>query len=334
MSKSYEDAGVNKEEGYRAVSLMKKHAESTSCGNVLNTLGSFASLYALPPMEEPVLVSGADGVGTKLEIALRYKIYDTVGTDCFAMCANDILCHGAHPLFFLDYLACGKLEAEVASKIVKGISTACREAGCALVGGETAEMPGFYRDGDYDVAGFCVGAVEKKEIIDGSKVEKGDVLLGLASSGIHSNGFSLIRSLFDDMSINFDGKPLYKIFLTPTRIYVKPVLSVLEKIDVHGMAHITGGGLPENLPRSLPDGLSAVVDKESVKIPPVFDFIKDRGVEEHEMWSTFNMGIGFVLILHPDKTADAAELLEEEGITAYEIGRVVKNKRGDKFWFV
>ena len=333
MSKNYKDSGVDKKEGYRSVSLMKEHAAKTADRNVLGELGSFASLYALPAMDEPVLVSGTDGVGTKLEIALKYKIYNTVGKDCFAMCANDVLCHGAEPLFFLDYLACGKLEAEVASEIVKGISEACTEAGCSLVGGETAEMPGFYREGDYDVAGFCVGAVERKKIVDGSKVKEGDLLLGIESSGVHSNGFSLVRMLFKDMDSDFEGSPLYETLLTPTTIYVKPVLKLLGHTDIHGMAHITGGGLPENLPRTIPKGFGVRVEKDSIPVPSIFRYIQKQGVEEEEMWNTFNMGTGFVLVMDSGNIQTARRLLEKEGLKSFVIGSVVKNPK-EKFCFV
>jgi len=322
LNKSYKEAGVDKEEGYRSVSLMKEHAAKTAGENVLGGLGSFASLYAMPRMNEPVLVSGTDGVGTKLEIALKYGSYSTIGIDCFAMCANDILCHGAKPLFFLDYIACGRLEAETAAEIVKGISDACLEADCSLVGGETAEMPGFYKTGDYDVAGFCVGAVERNEIVDGSKVQKGDILLGIESSGIHSNGFSLIRMLFHDMEGNFEGKPLYRSLLEPTRIYVNPVLKLLREVEIRGMAHITGGGLPENLPRTIPRGLVAAVDKSSVPVPAVFRHIQGQGVDEEEMWNTFNMGAGFVLVIPENDLGKAVELLKNEGLGAFPIGRV------------
>ena len=335
MSKNYKEAGVDKEEGYRSVSLMKEHAAKTADRNVLGGLGSFASLYALPAMEEPVLVSGTDGVGTKLEIALKHRVYDTVGKDCFAMCANDVLCHGAKPLFFLDYLACGKLEAEVASEIVKGISEACTEAQCSLVGGETAEMPGFYREGDYDVAGFCVGAVERKEIVDGSKVREGDLLLGIESSGVHSNGFSLVRMLFKDMEADFEGSPLYKTLLTPTTIYVTPVLKLLGQIDIRGMAHITGGGLPENLPRTIPEGLGVRVEKSSIPVPSIFKLIREQGVGEEEMWNTFNMGTGFVLVIDPGDVQTARRVLEEEGLNSFVTGSVVKIKNPEeKFCFV
>ncbi len=339
MNRSYKEAGVNKEEGYRSVSLMKKYASKTAGKNVLGELGSFASLYAMPRMNEPVLVSGTDGVGTKLEIALEYKAYSTIGIDCFAMCANDILCHGAKPLFFLDYIACGKLEAETASEIVRGISDVCLKADCSLVGGETAEMPGFYKTGDYDVAGFCVGAVEKKEIIDGSKVRKGDILLGIESSGVHSNGFSLIRMLFKDMEEDFEGAPLYKTLLEPTRVYVTPVLNLIKEVEIRGMAHITGGGLPENLPRTIPQGLGAAVDKSAVHVPGIFHYIQEQGVDEKEMWSTFNMGVGFVVIIPEKDLKKAVLLLSAEGLQSFPMGTIadalIDDKTGEeiRFWF-
>ena len=321
---TYKEAGVDKEEGYKSVDLIKEAAASTHIPGVLNDLGSFASLFELTGYKKPVLVSGTDGVGTKLEIAFKTGQYDTVGQDCFAMCANDVLCHGAKPLFFLDYLACGKLDADVSSRIVKGLAAACKEAGCALVGGETAEMPGFYKEGDYDIAGFCVGIVEKDKIINGSNVHEGDVLIGLGSSGVHSNGFSLVRKLIKDYYEDFQGEPVYKELLKPTRIYVKPVLEILSQFTVNGMAHITGGGLIENVPRTLPKGLGAVIKKSCFPRPPIFDLLIKKGVKEEEMWGTFNMGIGFVLVVPPDQADAVIKAFHGKNISAYNIGNVAR----------
>ena len=247
---SYKESGVNIEEGYRSVKLIKEYAARTMSNLVLNGLGSFAGMIELPEgYKKPVLISGTDGVGTKLAIACKKKKYDTVGIDCVAMCVNDILCHGAKPLFFLDYIACGKLEAEVSADLVKGVSEGCLQSDCALIGGETAEMPGFYQEGDYDIAGFAVGVADKDKIIDGSKIKKGDKLIGIASSGIHSNGYSLVRKLFTDLDMKFEGEEVWKTLITPTKIYVKPVLKLLENFEIKGMAHVTGGGFIENVPR-------------------------------------------------------------------------------------
>lgn len=321
MSISYKDAGVNKEEGYRAVELMKKAVAKTHNTQVLNNLGSFGAMFELGKMENPVLVSGTDGVGTKLEMALSMKVYNGVGIDCVAMCVNDVLCHGAKPLFFLDYLACGKLDAEVAAEIVSGIAEGCYQAGAALIGGETAEMPGFYKVGDYDVAGFTVGAVEKAKIIDGSKVEEGDIILALPSSGFHSNGFSLIRKIVTNYEEDYQGEAIGKLLLTPTRIYVKEVLELLDKFDIKGMAHITGGGLPENLPRAMGKDYSPVVYKNKVRTPEIFSYIQKKGnISEEEMFGTFNMGVGFTLIVSPEQKDEILKALPE----AYEIGEIVK----------
>lgn len=328
MSISYKDAGVNKEEGYKAVELMKKSVAATHSSSVLNGLGSFGALYELGQYRNPVLVSGTDGVGTKLDIAFKTGVYNTVGIDCVAMCVNDILCHGAKPLFFLDYMACGRLEAEVAAKMVSGVAEGCMQSGAALVGGETAEMPGFYKDGDYDIAGFSVGIVEKDEIINGSAVEEGDILIALQSSGVHSNGFSLVRRLFTDLNEEFDGKKIGEILLEPTKIYVKPILEVLKEHKVNGMAHITGGGLPENLPRSIGEGYEAVVDKSKIKTLPVFDYIRAKGVSENEMYGTFNMGVGFVLIVPAAEREGVLNKLEALGETAFEIGYIQRGERG------
>lgn len=297
MSNTYKSAGVDKEEGYQTVSKIKKAVSETHNSNVLNGIGSFGAFYQLSGYKNPVLVSGTDGVGTKLRIALDVKKYDTVGVDCFAMCANDILCHGAKPLFFLDYLACGKLDSDVAAEIVGGIAAACKETGTALIGGETAEMPGMYKVGDYDVAGFCVGVVEKDEIIDGSQIQDGQAIIGLPSSGFHSNGFSLVRKIFLDFSEEFEGKPLWETLLIPTKLYQSDIFKIQEKVKLTGIAHITGGGLIENVPRILPKGLTAVIEKSNVKVPTVMqELMKRGGIAEDEMFGTFNMGVGMVVV--------------------------------------
>ena len=272
---TYKESGVNIEEGYKSVKLIKDYAARTMSNYVLNGLGSFAGMVELPEgYKKPVLVSGTDGVGTKLDIACKKKKYDTVGIDCVAMCVNDILCHGAKPLFFLDYIACGKLEAEVAADLVKGVSEGCIQSDCALVGGETAEMPGFYKEGDYDIAGFAVGIADKDEIIDGSKIEDGDALVGIAASGIHSNGFSLVRKLFTNLDEEFNGEEVWKTLITPTKIYVKPVLKLMESFEIKGMAHVTGGGFIENVPRMFNGReLTAVINKGIYPIPAIFDII-------------------------------------------------------------
>ena len=294
---TYKDSGVNIEEGYKSVKLIKEYAQKTISKYVLNGLGSFAGMVELPKgYKNPVLVSGTDGVGTKLELAFKSNKYDTVGIDCVAMCVNDILCHGAKPLFFLDYIACGKLEAEVAAELVKGISHGCIMSDCALVGGETAEMPGFYKEGEYDIAGFAVGIVDKDKIINGKNIKPGDKLIGIASSGIHSNGFSLVRKLYTNLNEEFNGKEIWKTLITPTKIYVKPILRLIEKYDIKGMSHITGGGFIENIPRMF-NGLklTAEIKKDSYPLPAIFEDMIEKGVNRNHMYNTFNMGIGFVL---------------------------------------
>lgn len=319
---TYKNSGVNIEEGYKAVDLIKSHAQKTFIPGVLSSLGSFAGMFEIGNYKNPVLVSGTDGVGTKLDIAFRMKKYDTVGIDCVAMCVNDILCHGAKPVFFLDYLACGKLEANVAEQLVKGVADGCLDAGCALIGGETAEMPGFYRDGEYDIAGFAVGLVEKDKIIDGSSISEGDVLIGLESSGIHSNGYSLVRKLIPDLEQELNGLSMGEVLLKPTKIYVKPVLKLLESFEVKGMAHITGGGFIENIPRMFKEELTAVVYHDSFPIPEIFKHIIELGVEEQHMFNTFNMGIGFVLCVKKEDKEDVLKLMGELGCKAYHIGHV------------
>ena len=303
MNLDYKSAGVDKEAGYDTVERIKQYAGATHNARVLGQIGAFGAFYDLSGYKHPILVSGTDGVGTKLKIAFALEKYDTIGIDAVAMCVNDILCHGAAPQYFLDYLACGKLEPAVAADIVKGVAEGCTQAGAALIGGETAEMPGFYQAGEYDIAGFAVGVVEKDDLIDGSKVEAGDILIGLPSSGYHSNGYSLLRKIFTDLNVTHDGKTIGEHLLTPTKIYVKPVLDVLGKHRVHGLAHITGGGLPENLPRAYRKGLTAVVDTAAFPTLPLLDTVLQH-VQREESYGTFNMGIGFILIA-PASEADA-----------------------------
>lgn len=321
---TYKEAGVNIEEGYRSVKLIKEYAKKTMSEYVLNGLGSFAGMVELPEgYKKPVLVSGTDGVGTKLDIACKKRKFDTVGIDCVAMCVNDILCHGAKPLFFLDYIACGKLEAEVSSDLVKGVAEGCIKSQCSLIGGETAEMPGMYKEGDYDIAGFAVGIVDKDKIINGKDIKAGDKLIGIASSGVHSNGYSLIRKVFKNLDEDFNGKAIWEELLTPTKIYVKPVLSLLEKFNIKGMAHVTGGGFYENLPRMLSEeGLSIVINKNSYEIPEIFKKLMELGVKEEEMYNTFNMGIGFVLCVEEDEVEEVLKELSKQEEKAFEIGYI------------
>ncbi|WP_434979442.1 phosphoribosylformylglycinamidine cyclo-ligase [Daejeonia sp. YH14] len=322
MNNTYKSAGVDKEEGYRTVDKIKSAVAETHNKNVLNNLGSFGAFYEIGGYKNPVLVSGTDGVGTKLKVALDSQNYDSIGVDCFAMCANDILCHGAKPLFFLDYLACGKLDSNIAAEIVLGMVNACKDNQCALIGGETAEMPGMYQPGDYDVAGFCVGIVEKDQIIDGSKIKKGDTIIALPSSGFHSNGFSLVRKIFPDFNEEFEGKPLYETLLEPTRLYFQPIHRILKEVDVHGIAHITGGGLIENVPRIIPNGLSAEIKTSRIKIPSVMLELEKRGnIDRMEMFGTFNMGVGMVVVVDESEAAKVLEILED----AYEIGAITEN---------
>ncbi len=327
---TYKDSGVNIEEGYKSVKLIKDLVKETYSKYVLNGLGSFAGMVELPEgYKKPVLVSGTDGVGTKLDIACKKKKYDTVGIDCVAMCVNDILCHGAKPLFFLDYIACGKLDSNVSADLVKGVTEGCLQSDCALVGGETAEMPGFYKEGDYDIAGFAVGIVDKDEIIDGSKIEEGDVLVGIASSGVHSNGFSLVRKLFTDLDMEFEGQEVWKNLITPTKIYVKPVLKLMEQFEIRGMAHITGGGFIENTPRMFNGReLTAVINKDSYPVPSIFEKMVELGVNKDHMYNTFNMGIGFILAVKKDDAQDIINALKDMGEQAYEIGYVTSGGEG------
>lgn len=319
---SYKDAGVDKEAGYEHVRRLKKMVASTQNEQVLGSLGSFAALYELGNYRNPVLVSGTDGVGTKLKIAFALEKYDTVGIDLVAMCVNDVLCHGARPLFFLDYLACSQLDADVSAQLVSGVVAGCKQAGAALVGGETAEMPGFYAPGDYDMAGFAVGVVEKDAIIDGSAIRSGDRVIALPSSGLHSNGFSLVRALFKD-----DFSPE---LLTPTRIYVPEILALLDKkVKLHGLANITGGGLEENVPRIIPEGLTAQIEKSKVRILDIFRRSEFDAVSEPEMWGTFNMGVGFVLVVPPEELPQIQAIVPD----AYEIGEIkaqIPEQQGNK----
>ena len=329
MPIDYKQAGVDVEAGYEAVRLMKRHIKSTFDENVIGDVGSFGGLYSIAGfnMKEPVLVSGTDGVGTKLKIAFALNKHDTVGIDLVAMCANDIICQGAKPLFFLDYMATGKLQPEKAAQIVGGIANGCRQAGCALIGGETAEMPGFYGEGEYDLAGFCVGIVDKSDIIDGSSIKKGDVLIGLKSSGVHSNGFSLVRRLFGDdkqaLAKKYDGleKSIGEELLTPTKIYVEDISKLFGKVKIKGMSHITGGGFIENIPRMLPDGLCAKIDINSYEVPQIFKTMHEiSGLPNSKMYNTFNMGIGMIVAVDPKEADKFKEILPESVI----IGEVTE----------
>lgn len=330
----YRQSGVNIEEGYKAVDKYKESAKRTMIPGVLNGLGSFAGMFQIPEgMKNPVMVSGTDGVGTKLDIAFALKKYDTVGIDCVAMCVNDILCHGAKPAFFLDYIACGKLDSDVAASLVKGVSEGCLQSGCALLGGETAEMPGFYDEGKYDIAGFAVGLAEKDKIISGDKIAEGDVIIGIASSGVHSNGFSLVRKLVKDYGSELtlksgEKKTIGEILLEPTRIYVKPVLGLMEKIEIHGMVHITGGGFYENVPRmfSSKGDLYPVIEKGTWEIPEIFDELVRLGASPERMYNTFNMGIGFMLAVSPSDCDGACKFLNEKGFKAGKIGYVASGR--------
>lgn len=330
----YRQSGVNIEEGYKAVDKYKESAKRTMIPGVLNGLGSFAGMFQIPEgMKNPVMVSGTDGVGTKLDIAFALKKYDTVGIDCVAMCVNDILCHGAKPAFFLDYIACGKLDSDVAASLVKGVSEGCLQSGCALLGGETAEMPGFYDEGKYDIAGFAVGLAEKDKIISGDKIAEGDVIIGIASSGVHSNGFSLVRKLVKDYGSELilksgEKKTIGEILLEPTRIYVKPVLGLMEKFEIHGMVHITGGGFYENVPRmfSSKGDLYPVIEKGTWEIPEIFDELVRLGASPERMYNTFNMGIGFMLAVSPSDCDGACKFLNEKGFKAGKIGYVASGR--------
>ena len=329
QSLSYRDAGVDIDAGDELVERIKPFAKKTMREGVLSGLGGFGALFEVPKRyQEPVLVSGTDGVGTKLKLAFDLKRHDTVGIDLVAMSVNDVLVQGAEPLFFLDYFGCGKLDVNVAADVIKGIAQGCEYAGCALIGGETAEMPGMYPDGEYDLAGFAVGAVEKSKIITGREIVAGDVVLGLASSGAHSNGYSLIRKIVDrakpDLDAKFDGeRTLADALMEPTRIYVKPLLALMAVLPVKGLAHITGGGLTENIPRVLPEGVKAVVEKASWVRPELFNWLqREGGVAESEMHRVFNCGIGMVVVVAQENAAQALELLRAAGEVVAEIGRI------------
>lgn len=334
-SDSYAAAGVDITAGYRAVELMKQHIAKTMTKGVCSDVGGFGGLFELDltGIEKPVLVSGTDGVGTKLKLAFLMDKHDTVGVDCVAMCVNDIICAGAKPLFFLDYIACGKNYPEKIADIVKGVAEGCVQAGAALIGGETAEMPGFYPEDEYDLAGYCTGVVDKSKIIDNKKMCEGDVVIALPSSGVHSNGFSLVRKVFDvenaDIKTPLEalgGKSVGETLLTPTKIYVKPVLNLLEKVEVKGISHITGGGFYENIPRSIPDGLGAKIDKSAVKILPIFRLIAEKGgISERDMFNTFNMGVGMSIVVKKEDADTALKVLKESGEDAYIIGEIVKS---------
>jgi len=333
FSNSYRDAGVDVTAGYKAVELMKSHVESTFTPGVMTSIGGFGGMFRpdFGNMSNPVLVSGTDGVGTKLKIAFLLNKHDTIGIDCVAMCANDVVCCGAQPLFFLDYLALGKNKPERVAEIVKGVAEGCRQAGCALIGGETAEMPGFYPIDEYDLAGFCVGMADGDKLIDGTAIKAGDVLVGVASSGLHSNGFSLVRHVTrvnEDnirMYLSDLGKTLGEELITPTKIYVKSALAVIEQCNVHGIAHITGGGFYENIPRIIPQGLCAVVEKAAVRVHPIFSVLKGMSrISEHDMFNTFNMGVGMVVAVPKEEADKAVQVLQDCGETAYIIGEVAE----------
>ncbi len=335
-SDAYAEAGVDITAGYKAVELMKAHIARTLTKGVAGDIGGFGGLFELDvkDMEKPVLVSGTDGVGTKLRLAFLMDRHDTVGIDCVAMCVNDVLCCGARPLFFLDYIACGRNVPEKIAELVKGVAEGCVQAGAALIGGETAEMPGFYPEDEYDLAGFTVGIVDKKKIIDNSRMKKGDVVIALPSSGVHSNGFSLVRKVFDvehaDLKaplMELGGASLGDTLLTPTRIYVKPVTALLEKIAPKGLSHITGGGFYENIPRSIPDGLGARIEKKALRVPPIFDLIRKAGnISEHDMYNTFNMGVGMSLVVSPEDAEESLSILRENGVDAYVMGTVIESE--------
>ncbi len=339
MSESYKNAGVDVEAGYEAVRLMKADVKKTFIDGVMSDIGGFGGLFSINKdnYEEPVLVSGTDGVGTKLKMAFIADKHDTVGIDAVAMCVNDVVCSGAKPLFFLDYVAVGKNVPEKVATIVRGVADGCVQAGCALIGGETAEMPGFYPVDEYDIAGFTVGIVDKKDIIDGSKLTAGDALIGIASSGVHSNGFSLVRKVFDVREDNeklkeyneFLGDSLVNTLLTPTKIYVKSALKLIEECDVRAISHITGGGFYENIPRMLPDNLKAVIKKDSFEILPIFKLLQETGnIPERDMFNTFNMGIGMIAAVPAAEAEKAVKVLEEMGEKAYIIGTVEDGENG------
>lgn len=335
LSKAYEQAGVNIEAGYEAVQRMKSHVERTARKGIMGTFGGFGGMFDLSELnlKEPVLISGTDGVGTKLKLAFMVDKHDTIGIDCVAMCVNDIVAQGAEPLYFLDYVAVGKAFPEKIEQIVKGVADGCVQSGAALIGGETAEMPGLYEEDEYDLAGFAVGATEKANIVTGEKIQAGDVLIGLASSGVHSNGYSLVRKIvFADAGLTpasvvegfEDLGPIGEALLTPTKIYAKPVLDMLKEVEVHGMAHVTGGGFYENLPRMMPEGLATEIDLGTWPVLPIFNFLQQQGqLAQKDLYNVFNMGIGFVLSVKAEDAEKIIAIAEQHGEKAYEIGRVV-----------
>ncbi|TDL30622.1 phosphoribosylformylglycinamidine cyclo-ligase [Jeotgalibacillus sp. S-D1] len=336
MSNAYRQAGVNIEAGYESVERMKKHVKRTSRPGVMGPFGSFGGMFDLSSLQykEPVLISGTDGVGTKLRLAFSMDRHDTIGIDCVAMCVNDIIAQGAEPLYFLDYLAVGKAVPEKIEQLVKGIADGCEQSGCALIGGETAEMPGMYEEDEYDMAGFAVGACEKSAIVTGDAIEEGHVLIGLPSSGIHSNGYSLVRkSLLEDKGYSLDetlegfDQPLGEVLLTPTKLYAKTVIPLLKRVDVKGMAHVTGGGFYENLPRMLPEGFGVSIHQGSWPVHPVFHLIQEAaGMSQDELFHVFNMGIGFVAVVQEDEVDEAMAAISESGEKGYVIGRVTRSE--------
>ena len=338
QSKSYAEAGVDITAGYKAVELMKSHIARTLTSGVCSDVGGFGGLFELDTngMERPTLVSGTDGVGTKLKLAFLMDKHDTVGIDCVAMCVNDIICCGAKPLFFLDYIACGKNKPERIAEIVSGVAEGCVQSGAALIGGETAEMPGFYPVDEYDLAGFAVGVVDREKVLDNKSMKAGDVVIALPSSGVHSNGFSLVRKVFDVENSDIktplaelDGKSVGETLLTPTKIYVKPMLSLFESVTVKGVSHITGGGFYENVPRSIPKGLCAKIEKSAVRVLPIFDLIAKTGnIPERDMFNTFNMGVGMSIVVSADDADRAIETLHNDGEEAYIIGEIVASDDG------
>lgn len=337
FSESYKEAGVDITAGYQSVELIKKHVARTKIPGVISGIGGFGGLFApdFKDMEEPVLISGTDGVGTKIKLAFLLDKHNTIGIDAVAMCVNDVICCGAKPLFFLDYIAIGKNYPDKVASIVEGIAEGCVQSECALVGGETAEHPGLMPVDEYDVAGFCVGMVDKPKMIDGSKLKEGDVIIGLPSSGVHSNGFSLVRKVFgiDENTINNTyeelDKPLGETLLTPTKLYVKPIFALLKEVEVKAISHITGGGFYENIPRMLKDGLTAKIKKENIPVLPIFNVIKRVGnIPEHDMYNTFNMGIGMALAVDKNDVDKALEILKDNGENAVVLGEVVKGEEG------
>ena len=336
FSESYKAAGVDVTAGYKGVELMKKAVQATYTNAVISDIGGFGGLYApqIKGMEEPILVSGTDGVGTKLKLAFLMDKHDTIGEDCVAMCANDVICTGASPMFFLDYMALGKNIPEKVATIVAGVAEGCKKANCSLIGGETAEMPGFYPVDEYDLAGFCVGIVDKKKIINNKTIEIGDKVIGLKSSGVHSNGFSLVRKVFDVNKENLNeyieslGCTVGEALLEPTKIYVKPILKLIEQVKVKGISHITGGGFYENMPRMLREGVALKIDKNSYEVPPIFKLIAERGnIPERDMYKTFNMGIGMAVIVPESEVEKSLEILKEAGEEAYLIGEVIAGNK-------